>query len=101
MAWFARHRRKISKKIFRYFNGSVSEGFVNKEIKFWDTVRNFMKEKGFLEVETPTLEVTTGGAEATPFKTYNEDFKLPLYLRISVGELLAKTPNGGRFSKNF
>jgi lysyl-tRNA synthetase class 2 len=42
-----------------------------KKTKFWDTTRVFMKQHGFLEVETPTLEVTTGGAEATPFKTYN------------------------------
>ena len=72
-----------------------------KKIKFWDTVRNFMKEKGFLEVETPTLEVTTGGAEATPFKTYNEDFKLPLYLRISVGELWQKRLMAAGFPKTF
>src|SRR5258708_4865205 len=61
-----------------------------QKTKFWDTTRTFMKERGFLEVETPSLEVTTGGAEATPFKTYNEDFKLPLYLRISIGELWQK-----------
>lgn len=72
-----------------------------KKIRFWDTVRNFMKEKGFLEVETPTLEVTTGGAEATPFKTYNEDFKLPLYLRISVGELWQKRLMAAGFPKTF
>ena len=58
-----------------------------KKTKFWETTRNFMKDHGFLEVETPTLEVTTGGAEATPFKTYNEDFKLPLFMRISIVEL--------------
>ncbi|KKP72134.1 MAG: hypothetical protein UR70_C0013G0047, partial [Candidatus Nomurabacteria bacterium GW2011_GWB1_35_20] len=64
-----------------------------KKTKFWDTARTFMKEHGFLEIETPTLEVTTGGAEATPFKTYNEDFKLSLFLRISVGELWQKRLN--------
>src|SRR5690606_24738009 len=40
---------------------------LEKKMKFWETTRNFMKERGFLEIETPTLEVTTGGAEATPF----------------------------------
>ncbi len=72
-----------------------------KKTKFWDTARTFMKEHGFLEVETPTLEVTTGGAEATPFKTYNEDFKLPLYLRISIGELWQKRLMAAGFEKTF
>jgi lysyl-tRNA synthetase class 2 len=72
-----------------------------KKIKFWDTARTFMKEHGFLEVETPTLEVTTGGAEATPFKTYNEDFKLPLFLRISIGELWQKRLMAAGFNKTF
>jgi len=31
-----------------------------------------MKKEGFLEVETPTLETTTGGAEAAPFKTHQQ-----------------------------
>ncbi len=74
---------------------------LEKKTKFWDTVRNFMKDRGFLEVETPTLEITTGGAEATPFKTYNEDFKLPLYLRISVGELWQKRLMAAGFDKTF
>ena len=60
-----------------------------------------MVSHGFLEVETPTLEVTTGGAEATPFKTYNEDFKLPLYLRISIGELWQKRLMAAGFPKTF
>ncbi len=72
-----------------------------QKTKFWDTTRTFMKERGFLEVETPSLEVTTGGAEATPFKTYNEDFKLPLYLRISIGELWQKRLMAAGFPKTF
>jgi len=52
-------------------------------------------------VETPSLEVTTGGAEATPFKTYNEDFKLPLFMRISIGELWQKRLMAAGFSKTF
>jgi lysyl-tRNA synthetase class 2 len=77
------------------------KNLLEKKTKFWETTRNFMKERGFLEVETPTLEVTTGGAEATPFKTYNEDFKLPLYLRISIGELWQKRLMAAGFSKTF
>ncbi len=78
-----------------------SRDLLLKKTKFWDTARTFMKDKGFLEVETPSLEVTTGGAEATPFKTYNEDFKLPLYLRISIGELWQKRLMAAGFPKTF
>jgi lysyl-tRNA synthetase class 2 len=81
-------------------NPEIKE-ILEKKTKFWETTRNFMTEHGFLEVETPTLEVTTGGAEATPFKTYNEDFKLPLYLRISIGELWQKRLMSAGFTKTF
>ena len=37
-----------------------------RKSKFWNTTRNFLLSKGFLEVETPTIEHTTGGAEARP-----------------------------------
>lgn len=61
-----------------------------KKAKFWRVVREFLDNKGMLEVETPTLESTTGGAEARPFKTYHNDFDMDVYLRICVGELWQK-----------
>ncbi len=60
-----------------------------------------MKKNGFLEVETPTLETTTGGAEATPFKTHHNDYDLAVYLRISIGELWQKRLMAGGFPKTF
>ncbi|MDE2188474.1 MAG: lysine--tRNA ligase [Patescibacteria group bacterium] len=72
-----------------------------KKAKFWDVTRTFMKDRGFLEVETPTLETTTGGAEATPFKTHHNDFDLDVYLRISVGELWQKRLMAAGFPKTF
>ncbi len=69
--------------------------------KFWDVARAFFKEKGFLEVDTPTLEITTGGAEARPFKTHHNDFNIDLCLRISVGELWQKRLMAGGFPKTF
>lgn len=72
-----------------------------KKAKFWEVTRNFMKEKGFLEVETPTLEITTGGAEATPFRTHHNDYDLDVYLRISVGELWQKRLMSAGFPKTF
>jgi lysyl-tRNA synthetase class 2 len=72
-----------------------------KKAKFWDVTRAFMKERGFLEVETPTLEVTTGGAEAAPFKTHHNDYDLDVFLRISVGELWQKRLMAAGFPKTF
>ena len=60
-----------------------------------------MKNKGFSEEETPTLETTTGGAEATPFKTHHNDYDLDVYLRISIGELWQKRLMAGGFPKTF
>lgn len=72
-----------------------------KKAKFWDVVRTFLKEKKFLEVDTPTIEVTTGGAEARPFKTYHNDFDLDVFMRISVGELWQKRLMAAGFPKTF
>jgi lysyl-tRNA synthetase class 2 len=69
--------------------------------KFWDTTRSFMNEKDFVEVETPTLEITTGGAEARPFQTHHNDFDIDVYLRISIGELWQKRLMAAGFEKTF
>lgn len=72
-----------------------------KKAKFWKVIRNFLDEKNFLEVETPTLEVTTGGAEARPFKTYHNDYDLDVYMRISVGELWQKRLMAAGFPRTY
>lgn len=72
-----------------------------KKAKFWEALRNFLKKENFLEVETPTLEVTTGGAEARPFKTHHNDFDIDVYMRISVGELWQKRLLSAGFPRVF
>jgi lysyl-tRNA synthetase class 2 len=70
-------------------NPEVKE-MVVKRAKFWNAVRNFMKDNDFLEVETPVLETTAGGADAQPFKTHHNALDIDVYLRISMGELWQK-----------
>jgi lysyl-tRNA synthetase class 2 len=72
-----------------------------KKAIFWDTTRSVLKKEGFLEVETPTLETTTGGAEARPFVTHHNDFDIDVFLRISVGELWQKRLLAAGFPKTF
>ena len=81
-------------------NPELREMFA-KKAAFWKATRDFMREHGFLEVETPTLEVTTGGAEANPFKTHHKDFDMSVFLRISVGELWQKRLMAAGFPKTF
>ena len=79
----------------------MNQEIFEKKSKFWKATRDFMLSEGFLEVETPTLEVTTGGAEARPFKTHHNDYDMPVYLRISVGELWQKRLMAAGFPKTF
>ena len=72
-----------------------------KKAKFWDAMRDFLKRENFLEVETPTIEITTGGAEARPFKTHHNDFDLDVFMRISVGELWQKRLLAAGFPRVF
>lgn len=72
-----------------------------RKAKFWQVIRKFLSERGFLEVETPTLELTTGGAEAEPFATHHNDYGFDMFLRISVGELWQKRLMAAGFHKTF
>jgi lysyl-tRNA synthetase, class II len=81
-------------------NPETKELFIKKS-KFWNAVREFLVEKGFVEVETPVLETTTGGADARPFITHHNALDMDVYLRISTGELWQKRLMVAGFEKTF
>jgi len=63
---------------------------IQKRAIFWNSIREFLLQKGFLEVETPVLETMPGGADARPFITHHNALDIDVYLRISMGELWQK-----------
>ncbi|PIU14815.1 lysine--tRNA ligase [bacterium (Candidatus Gribaldobacteria) CG08_land_8_20_14_0_20_39_15] len=82
------------------FNPEV-KAMVGKRAIFWQAMREFMQKNGFLEVETPVLETTAGGADARPFITHHNILDTNLYLRISMGELWQKRLMVAGFEKTF
>ncbi|MFA6295316.1 MAG: lysine--tRNA ligase [Candidatus Paceibacterota bacterium] len=92
---------KFRKRYLEFIMDKEVRDLFYKKAQFWKVTRNFFEEEGFLEVETPTLETTTGGAEAVPFKTHHNDFDLDVFMRISVGELWQKRLIASGFPKTF
>lgn len=82
------------------FNSEVRE-MIEKKAVFWNAVREFHIKRGFLEVETPVLENTVGGADAEPFATHHNALDMDVYLRISAGELWQKRLMVAGFEKTF
>jgi lysyl-tRNA synthetase class 2 len=85
----------------RYLDLIFSEEIRNKFIirsQFIKELRNFLNNEGFLEVETPILQLLYGGARAKPFKTHLNAMDLDVYLRISP-ELYLKRLLVGGFEK--
>ena len=80
-------------------NPEVRERLIRRS-KFWQATRNFMLNHGFVEINIPVLEHTTGGADATPFVTHMDATDEDYYLRISH-ELPLKRLLGGGFEKVF
>ncbi len=68
---------------------------------FWNTIRSYLLERDYIEVETPVLETSTGGADARPFVTHHNALDVDVYLRISAGELWQKRLMVAGFPKVF
>jgi lysyl-tRNA synthetase class 2 len=63
-------------------NQDVRERFVRRS-HFWKATRDFLVERGFVEINNPVLEATAGGADANPFVTHMDALDQDFYLRIS------------------
>tara|TARA_B100000929_G_scaffold31123_1_gene22716 strand:+ start:1612 stop:3303 length:1692 start_codon:yes stop_codon:yes gene_type:complete len=86
-------------------NPHVKETFI-KRTKIVNLIRDFLNNKGYLEVETPILQTIPGGANARPFITHHNTLDIPLYLRIADELFLKRLIVGGfdavyEFSKDF
>jgi len=80
-------------------NPEVRETF-RKRIEIIRLVREYLANRGFLEVETPMMQAVPGGATAKPFKTHHKALDMDLYLRIAP-ELYLKRLLVGGFEKVF
>ena len=93
---------EVTEKEFRYrqryvdltINPKVRNVFVQRA-RLITSIRTFLDEKGFIEVETPVLQPIYGGASARPFKTHHNALDMPLYMRIADELYLKRCIVGG------
>jgi lysyl-tRNA synthetase class 2 len=80
-------------------NRDVYERFIRRS-NFWQATRQYLIDHGFIEINIPVLEHTTGGADANPFVTHMDALDQDFYLRISH-ELPLKRLIGAGYEKVF
>src|SRR2546429_8310970 len=75
-------------------NPDVKDVFL-KRSQIIGEIRNFLNDRGFVEVETPMMQAIPGGAAAQPFKTYHNALGCDFYLRIALELYLKRLLVGG------
>lgn len=86
-----RYRRRYLDMIM---NPDVKDTFI-KRSKIITSIRNYLDNHGFIEVETPMLNIIPGGAAARPFITHHNTLNLDMYLRIATELYLKRLIVGG------
>lgn len=97
-----RYRRRYVDLIV---NPHIKDTFIRRT-QIYNTMREYLNARGYLEVETPILQPLYGGAAARPFKTHHNTLDMTLYLRIANELYLKRLIVGGfdgvyEFSKDF
>ena len=97
-----RYRQRYADLII---NPEVKETFTKRTI-LMNAIRQFLNDRGALEVDTPVLQAIPGGAAARPFVTHHNALDVPFYLRIANELYLKRLIVGGfdwvyEFSRNF
>jgi lysyl-tRNA synthetase class 2 len=97
-----RYRQRYADLII---NPEVKDTFTKRTI-LMNTIRQFLNDRGALEVDTPVLQSIPGGAAARPFVTHHNALDVPFYLRIANELYLKRLIVGGfdwvyEFSRNF
>lgn len=104
-AFSDKEQRYRQRYVDLFVNPEVRDVF-RKRTALVQTMRDFMNERGYLEVETPILQPVHGGAAAKPFVTHHNSLDIDLYLRIANELYLKRLIVGGfdgvyEFSKDF
>jgi lysyl-tRNA synthetase class 2 len=97
-----RYRQRYADLII---NPDVKDTFTKRTV-LMNTIRQFLNDRGALEVDTPVLQAIPGGAAARPFITHHNALDVPFYLRIANELYLKRLIVGGfdwvyEFSRNF
>ncbi|MCL5224410.1 MAG: OB-fold nucleic acid binding domain-containing protein, partial [Patescibacteria group bacterium] len=86
---------RLRKRYLDLLTHPETRDLFRKKNIFWKTIRDYLAKEGFMEVETPVLEATPGGADAEPFVTHHSALDTDFYLRISLEIALKKLIVGG------